>query len=46
MDGLLLATGALLAIALLPLVQLRSVEHFVGGPGSAARLTEDEAAPG
>jgi MFS family permease len=42
MDGLLLATGVLLLVALVPLVQLRKVEHF--GPGIAARLTEDESA--
>lgn len=43
MDGLLLATGALLTIALLPLTQLRAVEHYVGGPATPAHLAEDEA---
>jgi MFS family permease len=37
-DGLLIATFALLVIALLPLAQLRRQEHYVSGPGSAAFL--------
>jgi MFS family permease len=35
-DGLLVATLAMLLIALLPLAQLRRQEHYVGGPGTAA----------
>ena len=42
-DGLLIATMAMLVIALLPLAQLRRHEHYVGGPGSAASF--DDAAP-
>ena len=38
MDGLMLATGLILALALLPLRQLRQTEHYVGGPGSPASL--------
>jgi MFS family permease len=41
-DGLLLGTAALLALALLPLAQLRRHEHYVGGPASAAVLDGDE----
>ncbi len=44
MDGLLLATGVLLALAMLPIARLRTVEHYVGGPRTAARLSEDEVA--
>ena len=32
MDGLLLATGGLLLVALIPLAKLRTVEHYLG-PG-------------
>ena len=39
-DGLLLATFGLLAIAVVPLAQLRRHEHYVGGPAAAATLTE------
>lgn len=35
-DGLLIGTLAMLLIALLPLARLRSQEHYVGGPGTAA----------
>jgi predicted MFS family arabinose efflux permease len=38
MDGLLIGTALLLAIALIPLRQLRRTEHRLGGPGSAAAL--------
>jgi MFS family permease len=38
MDGLIVATGALLLIALVPLSQLRRVEHYLGGPTTAAEL--------
>ena len=38
MDGLLLGTGLLLAIALVPLRQLRRTEHYLSGPSSAAAL--------
>ncbi|HLX35418.1 MAG TPA: MFS transporter [Candidatus Limnocylindrales bacterium] len=37
-DGLFLATGVLLLIALIPLSQLRRVEHYVTGPTSVAEL--------
>jgi predicted MFS family arabinose efflux permease len=37
-DGLLVATMALLLIALLPLAQLRRHEHYVGGPSAPAVL--------
>jgi predicted MFS family arabinose efflux permease len=37
-DGLLIATFALLIVALLPLAQLRGQEHYVGGPSTAALL--------
>ncbi len=39
-DGLLIATMAMLLIALLPLAQLRSQEHYVGGPGTAASFDD------
>jgi predicted MFS family arabinose efflux permease len=39
MDGLLVGTGVILAVALIPLQRLRRVEHYVGGPGDAAALT-------
>jgi MFS family permease len=39
-DGLLLATFGLLAIALVPLMQLRRQEHYVGGLASPATITE------
>jgi MFS family permease len=38
-DGLFVATGALLLIALVPLSRLRRVEHYLGGPATAAELT-------
>jgi predicted MFS family arabinose efflux permease len=38
MDGLLIGTGVLLAVALIPLQRLRRVEHYLGGPGSAAAV--------
>jgi MFS family permease len=38
MDGLLVATGTLLLVALLPLSRLRAVEHYVGGPATPATL--------
>ncbi|MFI5079203.1 MAG: MFS transporter [Vicinamibacteria bacterium] len=42
-DGLLVATMAMLLIALLPLAQLRRQEHYVGGLGSPASF--DDVAP-
>ena len=39
-DGLLIATFVLLAVAVIPLAQLRRYEHYVGGPESPATLTE------
>jgi MFS family permease len=38
MDGLLIGTAVLLAIALVPLRQLRRTEHYLSGPGSPAAL--------
>ena len=38
MDGLLVGTGIILALAFIPLRELRRVEHYVGGPGAAATL--------
>ena len=38
MDGLLVATGALLLVALVPLSRLRRVEHYLGGPTGPAAL--------
>ena len=38
MDGLLLGTGIVLGLALLPLWRLRRVEHYVAGPGAPASL--------
>jgi MFS family permease len=38
MDGLLVGTGAVLGLALIPLFQLRKVEHYLSGPGDAAVL--------
>ena len=43
-DGLLLATFALLLVALVPLAQLRRYEHYVGGPGEPASFDEAEPA--
>jgi DHA1 family multidrug resistance protein-like MFS transporter len=37
-DGMLLATLCLLAVALLPLARLRAQEHEIGGPGSVALI--------
>ncbi len=43
-DGLLVATFVLLAVALVPLYRLRAYEHFVGGgPETAAVLYPEEA---
>jgi MFS family permease len=42
MDGLLLATGVLLLVALVPLSQLRSMEHHLG-PGVPSVLGEEAA---
>ncbi|HEX5013555.1 MAG TPA: MFS transporter [Candidatus Limnocylindrales bacterium] len=39
-DGLLVATFGLLAIAILPLMQLRRHEHYVGGVSAPATLHE------
>jgi MFS family permease len=44
-DGLLVATLALLIVALLPLAQLRRHEHYVAGPGGAAVLDDEGAVP-
>ena len=38
MDGLFLATGILLVVALVPLSRLRRVEHYLSGPASPAEL--------
>ena len=38
MDGLMLGTAALLAVALIPLRQLRRTEHYLDGPGKPAAL--------
>jgi MFS family permease len=38
MDGLLIGTGVILAIALVPLAQLRKVEHYLAGPNAPATL--------
>jgi MFS family permease len=38
MDGLLVGTGLILAIALIPLAQLRKVEHYLSGPGAPATI--------
>jgi MFS family permease len=42
MDGLLIATGSLLLLALAPIAQLRASEHYVAGLASAAVLSEPE----
>jgi MFS family permease len=39
MDGLLVGTGVILAVALIPLAQLRRVEHYLGGPGAPASIS-------
>jgi MFS family permease len=39
MDGLLVGTGVILALALVPLAQLRKVEHYLGGPGTPATIS-------
>ena len=39
-DGMLLATMALLGVALLPLARLRAQEHEIGGPGSVVLIGE------
>lgn len=41
MDGLLLATGGLLVVALIPLRRLRSMEHYLG-PGAPSILGNGE----
>jgi len=41
LDGILGAALVMLAIALLPLAQLRRHEHYVGGPAAPAVLGED-----
>ena len=38
MDGLLVGTAVILALALIPLAQLRKVEHYVDGPEAPATL--------
>jgi len=38
MDGLLLGTGVVLGLALIPLARLRKVEHYLGGPETPAAL--------
>ena len=38
MDGLLIGTGVILALALIPLGRLRKVEHYLSGPGTPASL--------
>jgi MFS family permease len=43
-DGLLVATMAMLLIALVPLARLRSQEHDVGGPGTATFVDDAAAA--
>ncbi|MBI2777225.1 MAG: MFS transporter [Chloroflexi bacterium] len=44
MDGLLLATGGLLLVALVPLRTLRTMEHHLG-PGQAATLGDEAGGP-
>ena len=43
MDGLLLATGVLLLLALVPLSRLRAEEHYVGGTGTPAAIGDGPA---
>ena len=38
MDGLIISTGVLLVVALVPLSRLRRVEHYLSGPTSPAEL--------
>ncbi|HEX3265361.1 MAG TPA: MFS transporter [Candidatus Limnocylindrales bacterium] len=38
MDGLLVGTAAILALALIPLARLRKVEHYLEGPATPASL--------
>ena len=38
MDGLLVGTAVILALALIPLRRLRDVEHYLTGPGAPATL--------
>jgi MFS family permease len=38
MDALLVGTGVVLGLALIPLAQLRKVEHYLGGPETPATL--------
>lgn len=38
MDGLLIGTAVILALALIPLGRLRNVEHYLTGPGAPATL--------
>jgi MFS family permease len=42
-DGILIASVVLLAVAILPLFALRRYEHYVGGPATPAILGEEEA---
>ncbi|HUQ44718.1 MAG TPA: MFS transporter [Candidatus Limnocylindria bacterium] len=39
MDGLLVGTGVILALALIPLAQLRRVEHYLDATGTPASLS-------
>jgi hypothetical protein len=43
MDGLLIATGLLLLVALVPLSRLRASEQYVGGPATPAMFDGAEA---
>jgi MFS family permease len=43
-DGLLVATFALLLVAIVPLAQLRRHEHYVGGPSEPASFDDEESA--
>ena len=38
MDGLLIGTAVILALALIPLGRLHKVEHYLGGPDAPATL--------
>ena len=38
MDGLLVGTAAILALALIPLARLRKVEHYLEGPATPASI--------
>ncbi len=41
LDGIFIASVIMLAVALLPLAQLRRHEHYVGGPSTAASLQDE-----